>query len=177
MVTGFRIGQKDRERENSQPIRWARSLLWSCVWVDVKTTVVVVFMSPGNKAGLQLTALQDVQRQRSSFIKLLFHQIWSQTVCSLMSTLNSWSVHLCHSSTQHFISTVYLSEMCRVNRPDAQSVCRSVSFSPTRQHESWKEAATLHSCSTCGLNRTEVPAGLYTGCAASLTDSWWRESL
>lgn len=39
-----------------------------------------------------------------------------------------------------------------------------------------RKLATLHSCSTAALNRTEVPAALYTGCAASLTDSWWREA-
>lgn len=36
--------------EKSQPIRSDRSLSWSCDSVDVKT--VVVFMFPGNKAGL-----------------------------------------------------------------------------------------------------------------------------
>lgn len=40
-----------------------------------------------------------------------------------------------------------------------------------------RKLASLHSRSTSGVNRTEVSAGLYTGCAASLTDSWWRESL
>ena len=69
----------ETQRDNSRPIRRATSCLGSFDWVDVKTTVVVVFTWTGNEAGPQLTASQEGQR------RCRLHLIWDSLFSHFIS--------------------------------------------------------------------------------------------
>ena len=69
----------ETQRDNRRPIRRATSCLGSFDWVDVKTTVVVVFMWTGNEAGPQLTASHEEQR------RCRLHLIWDSLFSHFIS--------------------------------------------------------------------------------------------
>ena len=73
------IEPTDTNWDNSRPIRRATSCLGSFDWVDVKTTVVVVFTWTGNEAGPQLTASQEGQR------RCRLHLIWDSLFSHFIS--------------------------------------------------------------------------------------------